>query len=108
MHRSSTFSTKYPRRVYAASVQEFKGVSRHWKVLLGGGVVTLIVFVYSLRLFFLCSVSCVARQEIESAIGAAFVFAGADLVNAHGNAQPSLVNHRMQVLLHNLFIFGFR
>jgi len=24
-------------------------VSRHWKVLLGGGVVTLIVFVYSLR-----------------------------------------------------------
>jgi len=27
----------------------FKGVSRHWKALLGCGVVTLIVFVYTLR-----------------------------------------------------------
>jgi uncharacterized membrane protein YdbT with pleckstrin-like domain len=42
-------STKYARRPYAASVREFKDVSRHWKVLLGGGVVTLIVFVYTLR-----------------------------------------------------------
>jgi hypothetical protein len=46
---TSTFSTKYARRAYAANVREFNGVSRHWKVLLGGGVVTLIVFVYSLR-----------------------------------------------------------
>jgi len=30
-------------------VPEFKVASRHWKFLLGGGVVTLIVFVYSLR-----------------------------------------------------------
>src|SRR6516164_7634134 len=45
----SNLSTKYARRFYAASVPEFKGVSRHWKVLLGCGVVTLIVFVYSLR-----------------------------------------------------------
>jgi uncharacterized membrane protein len=30
-------------------VREFEGVSRHWKALLGCGVVTLIVFVYSLR-----------------------------------------------------------
>ena len=28
---------------------EFKNVPGHWKFLLGGGVVTLIVFVYSLR-----------------------------------------------------------
>jgi hypothetical protein len=42
-------STKYARRFYAASVREFNVVSRHWKFLLGGGVVTLIVFVYSLR-----------------------------------------------------------
>src|SRR5262252_8423307 len=46
---TSTFSTKYARWVYAASVREFNGVSRHWKALLGCGVVTLIVFVYSLR-----------------------------------------------------------
>jgi hypothetical protein len=32
-----------------AKVREFKGVARHWKALLGCGVVTLIVFVYSLR-----------------------------------------------------------
>ena len=42
-------STKHARRFYAASVREFKGVSLHWKVLLGCGVITLIVFVYSLR-----------------------------------------------------------
>jgi len=42
-------STKYVQRFYVASVREFRGVSRHWKVLLGGGVVTLLVFVYSLR-----------------------------------------------------------
>jgi cobalamin synthase len=42
-------STKYARQVYAANVGEFKGVSRHWKTLLGCGVVTLIVFIYSLR-----------------------------------------------------------
>jgi len=42
-------STKYARRFYAASVRELKAVSRHWKFLLGGGVLTLIVFVYSLR-----------------------------------------------------------
>jgi hypothetical protein len=44
-------STKHARRFYAASVRGewIKGVSRHWKALLGCGVVTLIVFVYSLR-----------------------------------------------------------
>jgi len=42
-------STRSARRFYGASVPEFKVVSRHWKFLLGGGVVTLIVFVYSLR-----------------------------------------------------------
>jgi hypothetical protein len=42
-------STKYARRFYAVSVREIKDVSRHWKALLGCGVVTLIVFVYSLR-----------------------------------------------------------
>jgi hypothetical protein len=32
-----------------AGLREFKGVSRHWKALLGCGVVSLIVFVYCLR-----------------------------------------------------------
>ena len=35
--------------VYATGVGELKNVSRHWKFLLGGGVVTLIVLVYTLR-----------------------------------------------------------
>jgi hypothetical protein len=42
-------STKYERRFYDGSVRELKAASRHWKFLLGGGVLTLIVFVYSLR-----------------------------------------------------------
>jgi hypothetical protein len=48
VHRN-WLSTKYARRFYAASVREPKAVSRHWKFLLGGGVVTLIVLVYTLR-----------------------------------------------------------
>ena len=43
------FLAAYLRRLYAPSVGEFKGVSRHWKVLLGCGVLTLIVLVYTLR-----------------------------------------------------------
>jgi hypothetical protein len=43
------FLAAYAPRFYATGVGEFKNVSRHWKVLVGGGVVTLIVLVYTLR-----------------------------------------------------------
>ena len=43
------FLAAYALRFYATGVGELKNVSRHWKFLLGGGVVTLIVLVYTLR-----------------------------------------------------------
>jgi hypothetical protein len=43
------FLAAYALRFYAIGVGELKNVSRHWKFLLGGGVVTLIVLVYTLR-----------------------------------------------------------
>jgi len=44
------FLAGYARRFYARSMRDFKGgVFRHWKVLLGCGVLTLIVLIYSLR-----------------------------------------------------------
>jgi hypothetical protein len=38
-----------PLGTRAGSTTLFEGVSRHWKALLGCGVVTLVVFVYTLR-----------------------------------------------------------
>jgi hypothetical protein len=47
--RAEKLLAAYAPRFYSTGVTELNNTSRHWKFLLGAAVITVIVFIYTLR-----------------------------------------------------------